>query len=259
MIGPGKAFDTNTYWVICANIIGGCKGSTGPVSINPATRPYRSHFSGGHDRRHGRSSKTARGPPADQTALQYRRRFHGRVSSARMDSCAIPKMVRSAICIASAARLSAQAIAFNRSAVAPSPVIRSGNKGGYTTTRARKKGWPRHACLATLPIFRKYCSMPSSAAGCSPPIGSATISASEFAVESYLDYQGSAFTQRFDANSYLYITKAMDYFDISRSYGPLKQLSLPWLRALSVCLLQQRLALSPPVKPGDGQRHAFQR
>jgi homoserine O-acetyltransferase/O-succinyltransferase len=137
-----------------------------------------------------------------------------------------PKMVRSAICIASAARLSAQAIAFNsvgRSAITCDPEWQQGrydDKGpekGLAT--ARMLGHITY--LSEILLDAKFGRRLQSADRLSYNF------TSEFAIESYLNYQGSAFTQRFDANSYLYITKAMDYFDISRSYGPLKQAFAP--------------------------------
>jgi homoserine O-acetyltransferase/O-succinyltransferase len=222
MIGPGKAFDTRTYWVVCANIIGGCKGSTGPVSINPATgEPYRLTF----------PIVTI----GDMVEAQKRLVDHLRIkqlysiAGGSMGGFQVlewtlryPKMVRSAICIASAARLSAQAIAFNsvgRSAITCDPQWQQGlydDKGpekGLAT--ARMLGHITY--LSEILLDAKFGRRLQSANRLSYNF------TSEFAIESYLNYQGSAFTQRFDANSYLYITKAMDYFDISRSYGPLKQ------------------------------------
>jgi len=222
MIGPGKAFDTDRYWVICSNIIGGCRGSTGPGSINPETgEPYGLDF----------PVVTV----GDMVAAQKQLVDHlgitrlYSVAGGSMGGFQVlewslrhPEMVRSAICIASAARLSTQAIAFNavgRSAITRDPEWQGGTYNGKGPEKglaiARMVGHITY--LSELLLDKKFGRRLQSANRLSYNFST------EFAIESYLDYQGSAFTKRFDANSYLYITKAMDYFDIARSYGPLKQ------------------------------------
>ncbi len=224
MIGPEKGFDTRRYWVICANIIGGCKGSTGPLSINPDTgRAYGLDFPivtiG--------DMVTAQKQLIDHLGIS---RLYC-VAGGSMGgfqvlewSLRYPRMVRSAICIASAARLSTQAIAFNavgRSAITRDPEWFQGEYNGSGAgpekglAIARMVGHITY--LSELLLDAKFGRRLQSANRLSYNF------ASEFAIESYLDHKGSAFTKRFDANSYLYITKAMDYFDISRSYGPLKE------------------------------------
>jgi homoserine O-acetyltransferase len=222
MIGPGKGFDTSQYWVICANIIGGCKGSSGPLSIDPAT---------GHS--YGLDFPIV--TIGDMVEAQKRLVDH--LGITRLYSMAggsmggfqvlewclrYPQMVRSAICIASAARLSAQAIAFNsvgRSAITRDPEWKEGRYEGkgpeHGLATARMVGHITY--LSEMLLDAKFGRRLQSANRLSYNF------TSEFAIESYLNHKGSAFTQRFDANSYLYITKAMDYFDISRSYGPLKE------------------------------------
>ncbi len=222
MIGPGKAFDTRRYWVICANIIGGCKGSTGPASIDAATgKPYGLNF------------------PIVTVGdmVEAQKRLVDHLGIARLYSIAggsmggfqvlewalrYPQMVRSAICIASAARLSAQAIAFNsvgRSAITRDPDWKQGAYDGkgpeHGLATARMVGHITY--LSEMLLDSKFGRRLQSASRLSYNF------TTEFAIESYLNHKGSAFTHRFDANSYLYITKAMDYFDISRSYGPLKE------------------------------------
>ncbi len=222
MIGPGKAFDTDRYWVISSNIIGGCRGSTGPGSINPETdAPYGLGF----------PVVTV----GDMVAAQKQLVDH--LGITRLYSVAggslggfqvlewslrFPEMVRSAICIASAARLSTQAIAFNavgRSAITRDPEWQNGTYSGKGPEKglaiARMVGHITY--LSELLLDEKFGRRLQSANRLSYNFST------EFAIESYLDYKGSAFTKRFDANSYLYITKAMDYFDIARTYGPLKQ------------------------------------
>jgi homoserine O-acetyltransferase/O-succinyltransferase len=224
MIGPGKGFDTRRYWVICSNIIGGCKGSTGPGSINPESgRPFGLNF----------PVVTI----SDMVTAQKRLIDH--LGIARLYSIAggsmggfqvlewslrYPQMVRSAICIASAARLSTQAIAFNavgRSAITQDPGWWGGRYNG------NGKGPEKGLAIARMVGHITYLSQLLLDTKFGRRLQSADRLSynfeNEFAIESYLDHKGSAFTKRFDANSYLYITKAMDYFDISRSYGPLKE------------------------------------
>ena len=221
MIGPGKAFDTGKYWVICSNIIGGCKGSTGPGSINPKTgKPYGLDF------------------PIITIGdiVDAQKRLIDHLGISRLLSMAggsmggfqvlewtlrYPEMVRSAICIASTSRLSVQGIAFNavgRHAITSDP---EWNGGYYYGTPG-----PQHGlAIARMVGHITYLSELSMDSKFGRRLQSADRYSydfeSEFAIESYLRYQGHTFTERFDANSYLYITKAMDYFDISRSYGPL--------------------------------------
>jgi homoserine O-acetyltransferase/O-succinyltransferase len=224
MIGPGKGFDTRKYWVICSNIIGGCKGSTGPASLNPETgRSYGLDFpmvtigdmvtAQKHLVDHLGISRlycVAGGSMGGFQVLEWSLRY--------------PQMVRSAISIASAARLSTQAIAFNavgRNAITRDPEWQSGGYNGNSPgpekglATARMVGHITY--LSELLLDAKFGRRLQSANRLSYNFEN------EFAIESYLDHKGSAFTKRFDANSYLYITKAMDYFDISRSYGPLKE------------------------------------
>ena len=223
MIGPGKAFDTDKYWVICSNVIGGCKGSTGPGSINPETNePYGLAFpvvtigdmvtAQKHLMDHLQVKRlycVAGGSMGGFQVLEWTLRY--------------PEMVRSAICIASAARLSTQAIAFNavgRSAITQDAKWREGK---YAADAGPEKGLAiarmvgHITYLSELLLDKKFGRRLQSGNRLSYNFSK------EFAIESYLDHKGSAFTKRFDANSYLYITKAMDYFDIARSYGPLKK------------------------------------
>jgi len=222
MIGPGKAFDTNKYWVISSNVIGGCKGSTGPGSTNPETdEPYNLDFpvvtigdmvtAQKHLMDHLQIETlycVAGGSMGGFQVLEWSLRY--------------PDKVRSAICIASAARLSTQAIAFN--AVGRSAITQDvkWQEGAYTTDSGPEKGLAiarmvgHITYLSELLLDKKFGRRLQSGNRLGYNF------TKEFAIESYLDHKGSTFTKRFDANSYLYITKAMDYFDISRSYGPLK-------------------------------------
>ncbi len=223
MIGPGKAFDTRKYFVICSNVIGGCKGSTGPSSINPATgKPYALSFPVVTISDMVNAQKelidylgiekllcVVGGSMGGMQVLDWAVRF--------------PDRVRLAIPIASTSRLSAQAIAFDevgRQAIQSDPDWKEGNYYGKAVPHrglaiARMIGHITY--LSELSMHQKF--------------GRKLQDKSEygydfltdFQVESYLRYKGDNFVKRFDANSYLYITKAMDYFDLAQAYGSVKK------------------------------------
>ena len=222
MIGPGKAFDTDRYWVICANVIGGCKGSTGPNSTNPETgQPFGSDFPLitigdmvtaqkhlvdhlGIERLFGVAGGSMGGFQALEWSLRY------------------PERVHAVICIAAGAQLSTQGIAFNavgRHAITSDPDWQGGHyygTAGPVRGLASARMVAHITYLSEISLNHKFGRRLQSADRLSYDIRN------EFAVESYLNHQGTRFTERFDANSYIYITKAMDYFDIARTYGPLK-------------------------------------
>lgn len=225
MIGPGKAFDTNKYFIICSNVIGGCKGSTGPSSINPATeKHYGLDFPVVTIPDMVNAQKTlidflgieqllcvVGGSMGGMQALQW--------------TVSYPDMVRLAIPIATTARLSAQAIAFDavgRHAVMADPNWDNGYYyGGAIPSRgleiARMIGMITYQSDKSM--HKKY------GRDLQDKIAPDYDFVTEFQVESYLNYQGDAFvTERlFDANSYLYITKAMDYFDLAQPSGDLRK------------------------------------
>lgn len=214
MIGPGKAFDTTKYFVICSNVIGGCKGSTGPSSVNPLTgKPYALEFplitisdmvnAQKHLIDHLGIKKllcVVGGSMGGMQALQW-------VAS-------YPDRVRSAIPIATALKHSPQQIAFDevgRQAVMGDADWREGNYYGH--------GQPEKGLAVARMIGHiTYMSDQSMEEKFSRRLKDKSFSfkfISDFEVEGYLRYRGDSFVKRFDANSYLYITKALDYFDLS--------------------------------------------
>ena len=221
MIGPGKAFDTTRYFVVCSNVLGGCKGTTGPSSINPQTgSPYAMAF------------------PVitipDMIRLQKKLIEHLKIDrllavaggsmggmQALEWAVAYPESVAAAIPIATTARHSAQQIAFNevgRQAIMADPDWQDGNYYG-------KKPPARGLSVARMVGHITYMSDDSMREKFGRRFraeseGARDIS-SVFEVESYLRYRGSQFVDRFDANSYLYITKAMDLFDLANGHGSL--------------------------------------
>jgi homoserine O-acetyltransferase len=226
MVGPGRAFDTDRYFVICSNVLGGCQGSTGPASHDPTddagaqARPYGARFPvitiGDMVRTQARLIDAlgidrllavAGGSMGGFQALEW--------------ATALPERVRGAILLATSARSTTQTIAWNsigRQAIMRDPHWRGGDYYGHEPPAdglavARMIGHITYLSDVSLEarFGRRLQSGDSPAFALGP----------EFAVESYLDYQGAIFNARFDANSYLYITKAMDYWDLPARYGSL--------------------------------------
>ncbi|OGH95909.1 MAG: homoserine O-acetyltransferase [Candidatus Melainabacteria bacterium GWF2_32_7] len=221
MIGPGRAFDTNKYFVISSNILGGCKGTTGPASINPETqKPYALTFPMITVEDMVKVQKKLIDYLGIQSLLSV---TGGSMGGMQAMEWAInyPEMVKSVIVIASTSRLSAQGIAFNqvgRSAIISDP---NWNNGNYYDSEAPAMG----LAIARMIGHITYLSEESMHQKFGRKLQNKTeLDFSfdiNFQVESYLRYQGKSFVDRFDANSYLYITKAMDYFDIPQKYGSL--------------------------------------
>jgi homoserine O-acetyltransferase len=215
MIGPGRAFDTEKYFVICSNVIGGCKGSTGPASINPRTgRPYGLEF----------PILTIGDMVAAQAKLVEHLGIEKLLSvaggsmggmQALQWAASFPDRIRSSVVIAATAKHSPQQIAFNevgRQAIMADP---NWNGGDYYEGEPPAKG----LSVARMAGHITYMSEVSMAEKFGRRMRGASPRekfASEFEVENYLRYNGDNFVRRFDANSYLYITKAMDHFDLSR-------------------------------------------
>lgn len=213
MIGPGKALDTEKYFVICSNVLGGCKGSTGPSSINPKTgKPYGTEF----------PLMTI----GDMVNAQRRLIDHlgidelltvvgGSMGGMQVLQWMVsyPDRVRSAIPIATTMKHSPQQIAFNEVGRQAILADHNWNNGDYYGRSAPERG----LAVARMVGHITYMSDVSMAEKFGrrlknhrKPIKFGT----DFEVEGYLRYRGNNFVKRFDANSYLYITKAIDYFNI---------------------------------------------
>lgn len=221
MIGPGKAFDTQKYFVICSNILGGCGGSTGPSSINPKTgRPYGLSF----------PIVTINDMVRAQTYLvadlgieKLLAVVGGSMGGMQALAWATdhPDMVQSAIVIASAPLNGAQAIAFDavgRNAIMADPDFRHGDYYGHSPPA---KGLSIARMLAHITYLSDESMRLKFGRSLRKSESYSYDFESEFSVETYLDHQGEEFVNRFDANSYLYITKAIDYFDLTAHYGAL--------------------------------------
>jgi len=221
MIGPGKPIDTNKYFVVCSNFLGGCKGTTGPSSINPATgKPYGLDFPIITIADMVRVEKLLLDRLGVKSLLAV---IGGSMGGMQVLQWAIeyPDFVRAAIPIATTSRLSAQALAFD--AVGRAAILADANfaSGRYSGDRGPDRG----LSIARMIGHITYLSEESMHEKFGRKLQTSDKYSydfnSEFAVETYLDYQGRAFVERFDANSYLYITKAMDYFDLEKDYGSL--------------------------------------
>lgn len=220
MVGPGKGIDTEKYFVICSNILGSCMGSTGPSSIDPNTqKPYGMRF-----------------PVVTITDIVKAQRMlidhlgiekllsviGGSIGGMQVLEWCLqsPDRIVSAIPLASTTRHSALAIAFNEVARQAITADLNWNNGDYYNSGrkpdmglavARMIGHITY--LSDESMRRKFGRELQDKKDLSFNFGA------DFQVESYLRYQGKKFVERFDANSFLYITKAADYFDLERQYG----------------------------------------
>jgi homoserine O-acetyltransferase/O-succinyltransferase len=219
LVGPGKVLDPARYFIICINVLGGCMGTTGPLAPDPAGQPWNLRF------------------PVVTVADMVR------AQAALLDHLGIPDLfcviggsmggmqvlewaasyparVFSAVPIACAARHSAQNIAFHevgRQAIMADPEWKGGDYRQHNTVPARGLSVARMTAhityLSEQALQRKF----GRALQDRDALGFGFDA--DFQVESYLRYQGSTFVDRFDANSYLYITRAMDYFDLAAERG----------------------------------------
>ena len=219
VIGPGKAIDTNRFFVICSNCLGSCYGTTGPASVDPATdKPYGLSFpvvtvgdwvrvqamlldTLGIQRLHAVIGGSLGGQQALEWALAY------------------PDRVGRSMVFAASPRLSTQGIAFNavgRQAVISDPNFRNGDYYDHAPPNhglgvARMMAHITY--LSEEGMHAKFGRRLRDQTKVNSPLGGA------FEVESYLDYQGKSFVERFDANSYLYITWAMNHYDAAARWG----------------------------------------
>ncbi len=216
MIGPGKAFDTDRYFVICSNVVGGCRGTSGPASIDPATgRPYGLTF-----------------PPLSvRDMVEVQRVLLGHLGIDRLKCiaggsmggmqalqffCDYPLQFDSFICLASAMKHSAQQIAFNevgRRAIMADP---RWNGGDYYAAVPPEGGLSVARMIGHITYLSEKM-MQEKFGRLKKDKESKAIFRPSFEVEHYLDHQGISFVRRFDANSYLYITNAIDNFDLKSS------------------------------------------
>lgn len=220
-VGPNKMFDTNHYFVICSNVIGGCQGSSGPSSSAADGKPYGLRF----------PFVTVKDMVAAQARLLDRLGIHKLLSvaggsmggmQALQWAVDYPERVGSVLFLASTARSSAQNIAFNeigRQAIYADP---NWNHGDYYDGPAPAAGLAVARMVGHITYMSEHSLEEKFGRqlqnGADLNYGFDT----DFSVESYLKYQGQKFVERFDANSYLYITKALDYYDVADGHGSME-------------------------------------
>ncbi|MEP1471275.1 MAG: homoserine O-acetyltransferase [Halieaceae bacterium] len=220
-IGPGKPIDTNRFYVVSLNNLGGCHGSTGPSSINPATgEPWGPDFPPLRVRDWVNSQVRL----ADLLGVTcWAAVIGGSLGGmqAMRWSLEYPERVKHCVVIAAATKLSAQNIAFNeiaRQAIQADPDFADGD---YLKENAiPAKG----LALARMVGHITYLSDDAMASKFGRDLRSGSLEQGtedeiEFQVESYLRYQGNQFSTNFDANTYILMTRALDYFDLAREYG----------------------------------------
>ena len=228
LIGPGKAVDTGRFFVICANVLGGCQGSTGPSSIDPGTgRPYGSGFPFVTIRDMVHAQKLL----LDHLGIAE---LHAAIGgsmggmTALLSAIEFPRLVRRVLAMATTARESAQAIAFNevgRQAIMQDPAWNRGDyprDGGPRVGLAIARMMAHITYVSDASMDRKFGRRKKDTAATD-----AYTFDPQFEVEGYLRHQAESFINRFDANSYLYISRALDQFDLAHAYGSLEQAFAP--------------------------------
>jgi homoserine O-acetyltransferase len=219
-VGPGKAVDTDKFFVICSNVLGGCDGTTGPMSVRPETgQPYGMDF----------PAVTV----SDMVTVQAKLVEHLGLSQlfaviggsmGGMQALAwavnLPDLVRVCIPIATCASHNAMQIAFNeigRRAIITDP---NWNSGNYTPECRPKHGLAVARMVGHVTYLSEYAMTRKFGRTLQPRIAPADAEEALFTVENYLHHQGESFVNRFDPNSYLYLTKALDQFDLFGGQPP---------------------------------------
>jgi homoserine O-acetyltransferase len=223
MVGPGKGIDTSKYFVICSNFLGGCSGTTGPGCINPATsKRYSLDFPVFTIADMVKVQKLLLDALGVKQVLAVVGGSMGGMQALQW-AVEYPDIVKSCLAIATTSHLSAQAIAFDAVGRNAIQADRNFAEGEYPPSAIPDKGLAIARMIGHITYLSEQ--------GMRDKFGRELRNAkdysydfdSEFSVETYLDHQGRRFVERFDANSYLYITKAMDYFSLPRDYGSLEK------------------------------------
>jgi len=236
-VGPGLVLDPDRHFIICTNVIGGCMGSTGPASIDPATNaPYGLKFpvitigdmvraqamlieAMGIETLFAAVGGSMGGMQVLQWAADY------------------PEKLHSAVVIAAAARHSAQNIAFHevgRQAIMADP---NWMNGGYLAAGVRPEKGLAVARMAAHITYLSEAALQRKFGRELQRDGLSWGFDADFQVESYLRHQGTSFVDRFDANSYLYITRALDYFDLAANHGGVLAQAFTKARHVKFCVL----------------------
>ncbi|MCC6793244.1 MAG: homoserine O-acetyltransferase [Thermomicrobiales bacterium] len=233
LIGPDRPIDTNRAFVVCANVLGGCQGSTGPTSIEPASgRTYGLRFPfvtiG--------DMVNAQRRLIEQLGIRSLVAIGGSIGGFQALEWATrhPDLVSSTVVIAASGRLAAQGIAahseIGRQAIMADPEWRRGDYAEHGTAPVAGLAIARMAAMVTYQsresMEARFGRRSSSRPACMPTFGD------PFDVETYLQHHGDTLVKRFDANSYLYLTRAMDLYDLGRNGGDEQ-----WLRRIAAPVL----------------------
>jgi homoserine O-acetyltransferase len=222
-VGPGKTIDTNRFFVVSSNVIGGCKGSTGPSSIDPKTgSPYGMRFPV------ITVGDMVRAQAALLDHLEIDKLYAvigGSMGGMQALEWAImyPQRVDKIISIASTSKLSPQAISFDavgRNAIISDPNWADGDY--YANPTWPEKGLSIARMIGHITYLSEASMMIKFGRNLQEKTDYGYDFSTDFQVESYLKYQGEKFVSRFDANAYLYLTKALSYFDLEKKYGSLE-------------------------------------
>jgi homoserine O-acetyltransferase len=237
LVGPGQPVDPARHFIICSNVIGGCSGSTGPASINPATgKPYGLSFPVITIADMVRAQAMLVEALGVESLLAV---IGGSMGGMQVQQWAAdyPDKMFSAVIVASASRHSAQNIAFHevgRQAIMADPDWKA---GAYAQGKSRPE---KGLAVARMAAHITYLSEPALQRKFGRELQRDGLSwgfDADFQVESYLRHQGASFVDRFDANSYLYITRAMDYFDLAASHGGVLAQAFAGARNVRFCVL----------------------
>ncbi len=237
LVGPGKPLDPARHFIVCANVVGGCMGSTGPASLNPATgKPWGLSFPVITIADMVRAQAMLIEAMGIETLQAVVGGSMGGMQVLQW-AASYPERLFSAVCVASAARHSAQNIAFHevgRQAIMADPDWRGGDYALHGSRPEKGLAVARMAAhityLSEAALQRKF-GRELQRDGLSWGFDA------DFQVESYLRHQGATFVDRFDANSYLYITRAMDYFDLAAPYGGVLAEAFKRARDVRFCVL----------------------
>ena len=242
MVGPGKAIDTNRWHIVCANVLGGCSGTTGPSSVNPETgKPYGSSF-----------PKHTFKDAVDVYRLFLGQLWREKGLSGSMKLAALiggsyggmqvvdwivrcPDEMDKALLIATSAALNTQALAYDvvgRASITDDPEWKGGDYYGAGDGHGPKLGLAQARQLAHITYLSRELLQEKFARRLQPNFVEAPPEErkrredafkTDFQIESYLDHQGAKFLKRFDANSYLHITRSLDMYDAAEEWGSLDQ------------------------------------
>jgi homoserine O-acetyltransferase len=245
-VGPGKSIDTSRFFVVCSNVLGGCDGTTGPMSLRPDTgKPYGMDFPAVTVR----DMVTVQAKLIEQLGIPRLFAVIGG-SMGGMQALAwaahFPEQVRVCVPIATCASHNAMQIAFNeigRRAIMTDP---NWNGGNYTPDRGPNHGLAVARMVGHVTYLSEYAMTRKFGRTLQPPANAAADEEALFSVESYLHHQGESFVSRFDPNTYLYLTKALDQFDLFEGKPPEEVLRRVKARFLVISFASDWLY--PPVQ-----------